>query len=453
MKYYSTSKLSENMHETPEGYLICIGVPIARTGEMIYADGETPLEPGQDGKVKVFRREKDVFNPKTIASFEGKSVTILHPETFVGPENWKDLTKGILQNVRRGEGDNKTDLIADLLITDSMAIGLVKNGLREVSCGYEADMIQIDDGEGIQKNIIGNHLALVKKGRAGSGYAIHDHEGKGRKMTLKEKFLAKMATIFDEEMPEKKEEKKDAAPEKEEKKAESKDAGVYDELLKIVKDLGAKIEGMAKPKDESAAGAEGGQGIVAKKSGEEKIGDDDPMMKMEERLKACEAALETLMKREKKEEEVSLDDDDEEMEGKKEKKEDAKDDNDDDEYGDDMGGEMVGDTASRVEILAPGLKAKKDVIKAEALKAAYKTKEGKDIIDALTGGKSPVYDSAEKVDVLFIAASEVLKEKRSTDMSKSKQVRDAHLDNSQGEMTAEKMNEINAKFYQQNKGV
>jgi hypothetical protein len=74
MRFYA-SKISENMSETPEGYLLCVGVPIGRLGELEYAEGETPLET-KDGRVTVTRDEAELFSPETIASFEGKPVTI-----------------------------------------------------------------------------------------------------------------------------------------------------------------------------------------------------------------------------------------------------------------------------------------------------------------------------------------------------------------------------------------
>ena len=189
-KFFTPSKLSENIRETPEGFLLCLGVPIARTGWQEYGPGETPLEIGDDGRVWIHREKDEVFKPQTIASFNAKSVTIKHPAEFVVPENWKELTVGVAQNIRKS--DEKDDegeemLIADLLITDEMAIGLVRHGLREVSCGYDAEYEQTDDGEGRQFNIVGNHIALVEQGRAGSAYAIKDHKGKVEElMTLKE---------------------------------------------------------------------------------------------------------------------------------------------------------------------------------------------------------------------------------------------------------------------------
>ncbi|HOE76941.1 MAG TPA: DUF2213 domain-containing protein, partial [Rectinema sp.] len=97
-----------------------------------------------------------------------------HPEGMVTPENWSELAHGIVQNVRRGQGEMSDLLLGDLLITTEKGIELVKSGLREVSCGYDAQYEQIEKGKGRQKEIIGNHIALVTKGRAGGRCAIQD---------------------------------------------------------------------------------------------------------------------------------------------------------------------------------------------------------------------------------------------------------------------------------------
>lgn len=434
MKYYVAGKISENIAETPEGYLVCIGVPIARTGDMEYGPNETPLEADEDGRLIITRDEDEVFRPETMASFEGKALTISHPNDFVGPDNWKDLAKGILQNIRRGKNDQKDDLIADLLITDKMAIGLVKNGLREVSCGYEADYVQSEKGKGKQKNIIGNHLALVDQGRAGHGYAINDHKG-DIKMNLKDRIKAIFAKAQDEAMKMAEDADKEDVK-KDDKKDESKDAGAYDELVQMVKDIGEKLSAMA-PKDEEKKDdkkddkAKDDDKDDGKKDDESKDADGS----LEERLKALEQCVSKLL---------------DGKSGDEDKDDDDKSEDEDMSEDDDMDNTtMVGDEVySRAEILAPGIKRSKD-IKVKALKAAYETTEGKKVIDSLNGGKTPTFDSAEKVETLFVAASEVLKVSRTDDFSKTKKnTKDFNsVSDGQGAMTPEKMNEINAKHY------
>ncbi len=431
MKFYTPGKLSENIRETPEGFLLCLAVPIARTGWQVYSKDELPvLDPGPDGTIRVFRSPKEVLRAETIASFQGKSITIRHPKDFVAPDNWQELTHGMAQNVRPGgKGEDGEDcLISDLLITDHMAIGLVKNGLREVSCGYEADYEQTGEGEGAVSNIIGNHVALVEEGRAGSSYAINDHKGKVEMDTKKliDKLKAKFgAKVVDEAMEEKKEEKAG------DEGANPTVANVsYDEVKKSLDALGEKIAGLMKKdeKPEPAAQTNVKPAEVAAK--------DEPVQaaSMEDRMKALETAVAKLLEVKA----PAADEESEEAEEMGDEKEEEE-------------STMTGDSASRVEILAPGLKALKDekATKIAALKVAYATVDGKKIIDTLTGGKGVDKLEPASVDPIFNAASELLKQDRVTAMSRTK-TRDFNSsfdDAHSGVMTAEAMNEKNAKHY------
>jgi hypothetical protein len=66
-------------------------------------------------------------------------------------------------------------LVADLLITSADGIRLVESHtMREVSCGYDATPIDEGGGYGHQVGIVGNHVALVQKGRCGSACKIRD---------------------------------------------------------------------------------------------------------------------------------------------------------------------------------------------------------------------------------------------------------------------------------------
>lgn len=175
-RFYIEEQLSEHIGETPEGFLICYDVPVAKVGEQTYKADEVPIEPGKDGLVIIKRREEEVFNPDAIKSFEGKPLCIDHPDEMVTPENWGDLAHGFITNVRRGAKEKIDLLVGDIVITTKKAIELVKNGMRELSCGYDANYEQLEKGIGIQKDIIGNHIALVMHGRAGHRCAIGDKE-------------------------------------------------------------------------------------------------------------------------------------------------------------------------------------------------------------------------------------------------------------------------------------
>lgn len=252
-RFYTTETLGPQQSLTPEGFLLCENVPIARTGTQLYSSEEIPVE-GIGGRVTVHRDPADVFRPETIASFEGKSVTLDHPDDWVAPGNWKELTHGVTQNVRRGENGQEDLLIADLLITDQAAITRVRGGLREVSCGYDADYEQTAPGVGYQRNIVGNHVALVERGRAGPRCAIKDKEpemaAKGKKFI--DRFLAalKLSDADAEEF--KKELTGDEEPD-EDKPTKTGDAALAS-LTKTVdslaKTVDALVKGMAKDADD-----------------------------------------------------------------------------------------------------------------------------------------------------------------------------------------------------------
>ena len=192
LAYYGT-EISKHMRDTPEGYLICRDVPIARTGEMTYRAAELELEGDPDRLITVRREESEVFSPAAIASFEGKDVTAGHPAELVGPENHAAYAKGHVQNVRR-EG---ACLVADLLIKDAALISDIKNNIvREISCGYLCRYVP--DGAGYrQEHIRGNHVAVVPRGRAGRAVAIKDSAGNaGKGKSIMSKFSEAILKAF-----------------------------------------------------------------------------------------------------------------------------------------------------------------------------------------------------------------------------------------------------------------
>lgn len=149
---------------TDEGFLVDSPV-VARVGiqEYMNADGSIRRE---------LRLPEDVFNADSLASFSGKPLTDDHPKEKVTAKNAKKLTIGTVTSKGRQDGDN---VVTDIIIHDAEAIDKIeKGGKRELSVGYS---VVLDETPGewngqkydaIQRDIKVNHVALVKRGRAGN---------------------------------------------------------------------------------------------------------------------------------------------------------------------------------------------------------------------------------------------------------------------------------------------
>ena len=236
IQYYGYT-ISPNQIETGEGFLICRNVPVARIGDQEYLGSEIGLDGADAGKViTVHRRPEEVFAPEALASFEGKPVTDDHPPFLLDPDNVSLYLKGHAEQIRKGSGDWDGYVIADLHIQDRTLIEAIQNGKREVSCGYECDYVQEEDGTYSQKNIRGNHIAVVERGRAGKRAAILDsntiynpvENPPERKVTMRENLLKLLAAAINGKTPE--------------------------EVSQIVKDTAAAMdEGVAPPAKEEPA--------------------------------------------------------------------------------------------------------------------------------------------------------------------------------------------------------
>ena len=216
MLYYGT-RISENIcKREPEGYLICKDVPVARIGKQTYMGDEIGMTgKDRDAEFEVNRPEDEVFSEATIASFEGMPITDDHPEDPVTADNIHLYQKGHVQNVHRGSGKESDMLIADLVITDPQTIQAVLDGKREISCGYDYNMDD-SDGKLTQRQIRGNHVAIVDRGRAGHRVCIKDsapNERRKSKVSKRVKILSKMFASYAKDEEVKPEEVADAAEE------------------------------------------------------------------------------------------------------------------------------------------------------------------------------------------------------------------------------------------------
>ena len=145
---------------TEEGYLIDTPI-LTSTGIFEYVN--------PDGSVRrELRLPEEVFSEKSLASYESKPVIITHDAGLVTKDNVLDNEVGTILTKGFRDGDN---VRAKIVIhgTDEMK----ESGLKELSLGYNLDLDEtpgIYNGQkydAIQRNIMINHLALVREARAG----------------------------------------------------------------------------------------------------------------------------------------------------------------------------------------------------------------------------------------------------------------------------------------------
>ena len=155
----------QNYEFTDEGYLR-VKARIARTGIQSYTDAS--------GGIRLeYRPEEEVAADAALDSFREKCVTKEHPPVLLDASNTKDYAVGFTSaDVSYSEGFVESTLT----VTDKETIDEIMRGnVREVSCGYKVDYSPepgiTSDGQhydGIQKNIRGNHVAIVNRARGGA---------------------------------------------------------------------------------------------------------------------------------------------------------------------------------------------------------------------------------------------------------------------------------------------
>lgn len=155
-----TDSVPVDEHYSAEGYFYDNPI-LTRTGIFKYT-----LEDGSERRE--LRRPEDVFDPESLASYEGKPIIITHDAQVIDKDNARRERVGTI--LTPGQQDGET-VRAKIVIDDPDAVKA--SGLRELSVGYYQDLI-MEPGEwngepydAIQTHIRVNHLALVAVARAG----------------------------------------------------------------------------------------------------------------------------------------------------------------------------------------------------------------------------------------------------------------------------------------------
>lgn len=146
---------------------------LTRTGVFEYRNADGSLR-------REYRPPEEVFKADSLASFQLVPLTDNHPPEMVTAQNAKQFAIGAVGETVRQDGDK---VAATIIVYDAATISKLERGKVQLSCGYEAD---VEDSPGeidgqrydaIQRNIRGNHVALVDVGRAGPDVRVRMDAG------------------------------------------------------------------------------------------------------------------------------------------------------------------------------------------------------------------------------------------------------------------------------------
>lgn len=262
-------KLSKKIrYEKETGFLYCYDAIVGNVGVQLYAGHE--LGKVEKNKIfKVHRIKEELFNDESIDSLKGKPLTDLHPSVMVDSSNYKDFTKGSVYGEPRASEDG-INLIVDIVIYDEDLVNKIaplnfdgtrtlSDNFKDLSLGYKAELVELEGTDDFyQKNIIYNHLAVVKEGRAKNAQIVFDSKLKNKeekkKMGLLDLFKGRKIKLLDEETFEivdediEKDEAKEVKEEKEVKVSEKKDEELK---TKEKEDTKKEVEDEKEVKDEN----------------------------------------------------------------------------------------------------------------------------------------------------------------------------------------------------------
>lgn len=157
------------VERTDQGYLRAPAT-ITKTGVFTYRQPD-------GGARRELRLPEEVFNADAMRSFGLAPLTNGHPPVMLDSRNTARYQVGSVVEPRQ-DGNH---VAAYVQVTDADAIEAAEQGRRQLSCGYTCALepksgvtkgvAGIPDGlhfDAVQRNIRGNHVALVDKARAGS---------------------------------------------------------------------------------------------------------------------------------------------------------------------------------------------------------------------------------------------------------------------------------------------
>lgn len=289
--------------------------PISKRGVYPYLGRQISAECEPDKIYMVFRPNEELSRKETLDSL--KNIPLVNEHTMLGegctPAEEKGVDGVLGDNI---EFDNGT-IYADITIFSEDMKEKIKGGKKELSLGYwcnyekQSGTYNGQRYDYIQKNIIGNHLALVDKGRMGGEVRVYD-----KAMENKVYCCDSLEDIDIEKLKYKKNNE-----EKEEMKEKEKKVAIDEDKRKLIDEIGGmcKEAGMSEEQIRTIIGK--AEKIAYNASEATKADDEDGEKKDEKKDEEKKPAKDKCGKDEEKKDEEKKEE---------EKKDEAKDEEEDD---------------------------------------------------------------------------------------------------------------------------
>jgi hypothetical protein len=164
-----------------DGFLVAPAT-IAKAGNVQeYRAAELGLDGDPNRVVRLYRPRDEV--EKAAPTFARRPVTNNHPPTkWVTAENWSQFGVGEAAEKVTMDGDSMNTVVT---VRNKRTVDAVMSGKAGMSCGYK---FSFDDSrkttpegvavDGWMTDIVGNHIAVVDRGRGGPECIIADEENK-----------------------------------------------------------------------------------------------------------------------------------------------------------------------------------------------------------------------------------------------------------------------------------
>ncbi|MEJ7685634.1 MAG: DUF2213 domain-containing protein [Variovorax sp.] len=181
MKFSDAISVS-GVRRTADGYLVAVA-RVARTGMQTYLGSEVDPENKHGlrdkATVSVYRPAESVFHVDAMNSYAHRPMTNGHPPSrVVNSQNWKDVAIGSTGSEVMRDGQF---VQVPMVLMDAAAIEDYETGKRELSMGYEAEVVFQDgispEGERYDAYLGPmhmNHLSLEHRARGGNELRIVD---------------------------------------------------------------------------------------------------------------------------------------------------------------------------------------------------------------------------------------------------------------------------------------